>query len=61
MAETASAPARMGAAAVLSQIALPTRGDIQALSKRSDLLFATGVMAILAVLIFPLPAILLDL
>jgi flagellar biosynthesis protein FlhA len=61
MAETASAPARMGAAAVLSQIVLPTRGDIQALSKRSDLLFATGVMAILAVLIFPLPAILLDL
>jgi flagellar biosynthesis protein FlhA len=61
MAETASAPARMGAAAVLGQIALPTRGDLQALSKRSDLLFATGVMAILAVLIFPLPAILLDL
>src|SRR6478609_2114110 len=61
MAETASAPARFGAAAVLAQLTLPTRGDLQALSKRSDLLFATGVMAILAVLIFPLPAILLDL
>jgi len=61
MAETASAPARVGAAAILSQLTLPTRGDLQALSKRSDLLFATGVMAILAVLIFPLPAILLDL
>jgi flagellar biosynthesis protein FlhA len=61
MAETASAPARIGAAAALGQFTLPTRGDIQALSKRSDLLFATGVMGILAVLIFPLPAILLDL
>jgi flagellar biosynthesis protein FlhA len=61
MAETASAPARVGAAAALGQFTLPTRGDLQALSKRSDLLFATGVMGILAVLIFPLPAILLDL
>ncbi|MEE7441957.1 flagellar biosynthesis protein FlhA [Methylobacterium sp. UNC300MFChir4.1] len=61
MAETASAPAQTGAAAVLGQLALPTRGDLQALSKRSDLLFATGVLGILAVLIFPLPAILLDL
>jgi flagellar biosynthesis protein FlhA len=65
MAETASAPARGGAiggaASVLSQLALPTRGDLHALSKRSDLMFATGVMGILAVLIFPLPAVLLDL
>lgn len=61
MAETASAPARLGAAAILGQFALPTRGDVQALSKRSDLLFATGVLGILAVLIFPLPAMLLDL
>ncbi|SDM16291.1 flagellar biosynthesis protein FlhA [Methylobacterium phyllostachyos] len=61
MAETASAPARMGAAALLGQLALPTRSDVQALSKRSDLLFATGVLGILAVLIFPLPAMLLDL
>ncbi|MWV25706.1 flagellar biosynthesis protein FlhA [Methylobacterium sp. 2A] len=61
MAETASAPTRMGPAAILGQFALPSRGDVQALSKRSDLLFATGVLAILAVLIFPLPAMLLDL
>jgi len=61
MAETASAPTRMSAAAILGQFTLPTRGDVQALSKRSDLLFATGVLGILAVLIFPLPAMLLDL
>ncbi|WP_267425560.1 flagellar biosynthesis protein FlhA [Methylobacterium sp. GC_Met_2] len=61
MADTASAPTRMGPAAILGQFALPTRGDMQALSKRSDLLFATGVLGILAVLIFPLPAMLLDL
>ncbi|SFM07590.1 flagellar biosynthesis protein FlhA [Methylobacterium pseudosasicola] len=65
MAETASAPVRGGAiggaASVLSQLAMPTRGDLHALSKRSDLMFATGVMGILAVLIFPLPAVLLDL
>ncbi|MEL6062934.1 flagellar biosynthesis protein FlhA [Methylobacterium sp. DCY52] len=61
MAETASAPTRMGPAAILGQFALPSRGDVQALSKRSDLLFATGVLAILAVLIFPLPAMLLNL
>lgn len=50
-----------GAAAMLGQIGLPSAGDLQALSKRSDLLFATGVMGILAVLIFPLPSVLLDL
>ncbi|MCJ2140752.1 flagellar biosynthesis protein FlhA [Methylobacterium sp. E-066] len=65
MADTASAPASggvmSGAASVLGQLALPTRGDLHALSKRSDLMFATGVMGILAVLIFPLPAVLLDL
>ncbi len=66
MAESASAPVKGGsfggaASSVLSQLALPTRGDLHALSKRSDLMFATGVMGILAVLIFPLPAVLLDL
>ncbi len=61
MAETASAPTRMGPAAILGQFALPSRGDVEAFSKRSDLLFATGVLGILAVLIFPLPAMLLDL
>ncbi len=50
-----------GAAAFLGQFALPTRGDVQALSKRSDLMLATGVLGILAVLIFPLPSVLLDL
>jgi len=50
-----------GAAAFLGQFALPTRGDVQALSKRSDLMLATGVLSILAVLIFPLPSVLLDL
>jgi len=66
MAESASAPVKGGsfggaASSVLSQLSLPTRGDLHALSKRSDLMFATGVMGILAVLIFPLPAVLLDL
>ncbi|WP_412760026.1 flagellar biosynthesis protein FlhA [Methylobacterium guangdongense] len=51
----------MGPAAILGQFALPSRGDVEAFSKRSDLLFATGVLGILAVLIFPLPAMLLDL
>lgn len=50
-----------GTAALLGQIGLPTRSDLHALSKRSDLLFATGVLGILAVLIFPLPSMLLDL
>lgn len=50
-----------GAAAMLGQIGLPSRGDLHALSKRSDLLLATGVLGILAVLIFPLPSVLLDL
>ncbi|TDN01923.1 hypothetical protein CEE85_11600, partial [Lactobacillus crispatus] len=61
MAEAASAPAQAGVTTVLGQLTLPTRGDLHALSKRSDLLFATGVLGILAVLIFPLPAVLLDL
>ncbi len=50
-----------GAAAFLGQIGLPSRGDLQALSRRSDLFLATGVLGILAVLIFPLPSVLLDL
>ena len=39
----------------------PTRGDLSALMKRSDLFLAIAVMGILVVLIFPLPAVLLDL
>ncbi|WP_336485523.1 flagellar biosynthesis protein FlhA [Methylobacterium nigriterrae] len=45
----------------LGGFALPGRSDLQALTKRTDLFFATAVMGILVVLIFPLPAILLDL
>ena len=41
-------------------LSLPTRASLQAFSKRSDLFFATAVMGILTVLIFPLPAVLLD-
>ncbi len=62
MSETAAAPGRGSAiAGALGGLALPTRGDLRALSRRSDLFFATAVMGILAVLIFPLPAVLLDL
>ncbi|MGU3539421.1 flagellar biosynthesis protein FlhA [Methylobacterium sp. A54F] len=58
---TAGATAGAGSFGRLGGLALPTRGDLKALSKRSDLLFATAVMGILVVLIFPLPAVLLDL
>ena len=62
MSETASVPGRAsGIAGALNGLSLPSRGDLQALSRRSDLVFATAVMGILAVLIFPLPAVLLDL
>jgi flagellar biosynthesis protein FlhA len=39
---------------------LPGIGDLSKLSRRSDLLLAGGVIGILVVLIFPLPAVLLD-
>jgi flagellar biosynthesis protein FlhA len=42
-------------------LSLPTLGAMGAMTKRSDLFLAIGVMSILVVLIFPLPAILLDL
>ena len=42
-------------------MALPSLGDLGNLARRSDLLLAVGVMSILVVLIFPLPAIVLDL
>ncbi|GJD31564.1 Flagellar biosynthesis protein FlhA [Methylobacterium adhaesivum] len=44
-----------------ASFARPNRANLQALSKRTDLFFATAVMGILTVLIFPLPAFLLDL
>ncbi|GJE29051.1 flagellar biosynthesis protein FlhA [Methylobacterium organophilum] len=45
----------------LGGLALPDRASLQALAKRSDLFLATAVLGILTVLIFPLPAVLLDL
>ncbi len=40
---------------------MPTRGQMGSLLNRPDLFLAIGVMGILVVLIFPLPAVLLDL
>ncbi|MBN9445554.1 MAG: FHIPEP family type III secretion protein, partial [Bosea sp.] len=40
---------------------MPTRGQVGSLLNRPDLFLAIGVMGILVVLIFPLPAVLLDL
>ena len=59
MSETAGA-APAGGLSALSGL-VPNRASLQALSKRTDLFFATAVMGILVVLIFPLPAFLLDL
>src|SRR3954447_16866884 len=50
---------RVGAAG--AGLSMPNLGDVQALARRSDILLAVAVMGILVVLIFPLPAILLDL
>ena len=61
MSETAKAvPAGGGGFGGLG-LRMPDRASLQALGKRTDLFFATAVMGILVVLIFPLPAILLDL
>ncbi len=51
-------PARVAAAGAF---ALPSGADLKALARRPDLLLAFGVMGILVVLVFPLPAMLLDL
>ncbi len=62
MSETAGAvPAGARGLGSLASLRMPDRASLQALSKRSDLFFATAVMGILVVLIFPLPAVLLDL
>jgi flagellar biosynthesis protein FlhA len=66
MSETAAAaPAPAGGSggslAQFASFAIPNRANLNALSKRTDLFFATAVMGILTVLIFPLPAFLLDL
>ncbi|KQT45362.1 flagellar biosynthesis protein FlhA [Methylobacterium sp. Leaf456] len=59
MSESAGAAAAGGLGAFSAF--MPNRASLQALTKRTDLFFATAVMGILTVLIFPLPAILLDL
>lgn len=61
MSETATVPGRTGRLSALSGFSMPNRASLDALSKRTDLFFATAVMGILAVLIFPLPSMLLDL
>ncbi|MEA1832192.1 flagellar biosynthesis protein FlhA [Methylobacterium durans] len=61
MSETASAAGTGSGLPGLGGFQLPDRASLQALTKRTDLFFATAVMGILVVLIFPLPAILLDL
>ncbi len=59
MSETAGATPAGGLGALAAFV--PSRASLQALTKRTDLFFATAVMGILTVLIFPLPAVLLDL
>ena len=65
MSETAATPGPAagfgGSLGHLASFAIPNRANLTALSKRTDLFFATAVMGILTVLIFPLPAFLLDL
>ena len=61
MSDTAIAPERTGGLSALGGFSMPNRASLDALSKRTDLFFATAVMGILAVLIFPLPSMLLDL
>ncbi len=58
MSDTTSTPVpRLGPS---GGFALPSLHDLKALAQRSDLLLAVAVMGILVVLVFPLPAILLD-
>ncbi len=54
MSETAGAAPAGGLGALAAFV--PSRASLQALTKRTDLFFATAVMGILTVLIFPLPA-----
>ena len=61
MSETVPATGTGGGFPGLGGLQLPDRASLQALTKRTDLFFATAVMGILVVLIFPLPAMLLDL
>jgi flagellar biosynthesis protein FlhA len=50
-----------GTGAGVGAFGLPTMDEMGALARRSDLLLAVGVMGILVVLVFPLPALVLDL
>src|SRR4051794_6325773 len=52
---------RAGPSGAAGGLALPSIGEMGALVRRSDLLLAIGVISILVVLVFPLPAVLLDL
>jgi flagellar biosynthesis protein FlhA len=52
---------RAGQSGAAGGLALPSIGEMGALARRSDLLLAIGVTSILVVLVFPLPAVLLDL
>ena len=52
---------RAGPSGAAGGLALPSIGEMGALARRSDLLLAIGVMGILVVLVFPLPAVLIDL
>ncbi|MFL5118716.1 MAG: flagellar biosynthesis protein FlhA, partial [Microvirga sp.] len=52
---------RAGPSGAAGGLALPSIGEMGALVRRSDLLLAIGVTSILVVLVFPLPAVLLDL
>ncbi|NNM73079.1 flagellar biosynthesis protein FlhA [Enterovirga aerilata] len=45
----------------LGTVPVPTLADLRALTRRPDILLAVGVMGILVVLVFPMPALLLDL
>ena len=60
MADTVTAKGIGGPISGLGGFRMPNRASFDALSKRSDLFFATAVMGILTVLIFPLPAMMLD-
>ena len=52
---------RMGGFGMPSGMAMPSLGDVKRLTARPDILLAIAVMGILAVLIVPLPPLLLDL
>jgi len=56
-----AAPAAARSAVPRMNVSMPSMGQIGAFARRTDLMLAVAVMGILVVLIFPLPALLLDL